>query len=80
MRTQVVLLLFWAVTIISCSAPDNHEIKRGEANGYSYEYVEDDPFKDPDLYAQERVESLSERLQSIPPHLHTDSRKGRWKE
>ncbi|CAN5422990.1 insulinase family protein [soil metagenome] len=45
MKLQVSLLLFLAVIIISCSAPDKNEVKKGESNGYSYEYVENDPLK-----------------------------------
>ncbi len=30
---------------LSCSAPDKYQTKTGESNGYTYEYVENDPLK-----------------------------------
>lgn len=45
MKKIQVLLFLLALAFASCTKPDKYELKKGESNGYSYEYVENDPLK-----------------------------------
>jgi len=43
MKTLSALLFAGMVLLAACSKPDKYELKKGESNGYSYEYVTNDP-------------------------------------
>ncbi len=42
---KIPALLLLILALASCTKPDQYELKKGESNGYSYEYVENDPLK-----------------------------------
>ncbi|MBA4145630.1 MAG: peptidase M16, partial [Cytophaga sp.] len=43
MKKRSALLLVCIILLAACSKPAKYELKKGESNGYSYEYVENDP-------------------------------------